>query len=729
MQTDKNISFSSFLVKVASRCNLNCTYCYMYQHADQSWKKKPLTLSEKHQELLGKRLKEYVKQKNLNLILVIYHGGEPLIFGVDKLINLSRNLRRELEEVNCRVDFGIQTNGLLLNEKTLSKLEKEEISVSLSIDGPREIHDEHRLDHKSKASFDRVYHGLTLLRKFPKVFSGCIAVINPNHEPEKLFSFFSQNNVTELNILLPDANYIAPPKWRNLKPNVYLDWLIKAFDCWFDNYSHIHCKFFESILMAILGHGGQSDALGLGDISLLNVETDGTYHDLDVLKITEENSSDLGMSLETHPISAAENTEKISFHRTLLTKKGLSQKCLDCKHLEVCGGGSVPHRFDHNGYKNPTVYCDEMFKLIDHISNRFTHLVKVENLNQKKSFIEKFDLNTMHDFCQSGSSIRLIHQLQNHLAEKNYSRLKRVIKYASDAYPQDQKAIAEIMRLTFDEMKSALLHPAVFSWLRAFCGHCSGMPLSSSGGEVLPADPSYFKKFIEIAKKTRNSREFTIQEKNSWYGITLDKSIVIEHPDKKFEQGEKILKNALDIIKNYDASLYKEMQLVSPHIQLVIDNKANPNKDVSFSDETLPGALFVGVWKKGGLLSEHMVAASLIHEHFHQKLYLLQQRFDLFSPQDTLIFSPWPKILRPPSGALHAVYVFTHVARFWNRMLIEQKVSEMAEQELSVTLDRLDTCIKDIKSKVAFTKTGELFFQCLLEDYRNLSEESVLQNV
>ena len=39
----------------------------------------------------------------------------------------------------------------------LKKLEKEDISVSLSIDGPKEIHDQHRLDHKGKRSFDKVY--------------------------------------------------------------------------------------------------------------------------------------------------------------------------------------------------------------------------------------------------------------------------------------------------------------------------------------------------------------------------------------------------------------------------------------------------------------------------------------------------------------------------------------------------------------------------------------------
>ena len=30
-----------FLLKVHSRCNLACDYCYVYQHADQSWRTRP----------------------------------------------------------------------------------------------------------------------------------------------------------------------------------------------------------------------------------------------------------------------------------------------------------------------------------------------------------------------------------------------------------------------------------------------------------------------------------------------------------------------------------------------------------------------------------------------------------------------------------------------------------------------------------------------------------------
>lgn len=698
----------------------------MYQHADQSWKDKPLVLSDKHQKLLATRLLEYVKEKDLKRVLVIYHGGEPLIFGVDRLIHLSKNIRKELKETDCRVDFGIQTNGVLITESILKQLGEEDISVSLSIDGPQEIHDQHRLDHKGKASFKKVHNALKLLKKFPKTFSGCIAVINPNFDPKMLFKFFDENEIKEFNILLPDANYITPPKGKDTTPELYKRWLIQAFDCWFDEYPHIRCKFFESILMAILGQGGQSDALGLGDVSLLNIETDGTYHDLDVLKITEENYSYLGMGLESHPFSSAEQVDKIKFHRYLLTKEGLSYKCQSCKHVNICGGGSVPHRYNKNGYKNPTVYCEEMYSLLDHMMERFSKLVKEESQQQGKQLIEPFNQEDMQLFWNSQTSQKWVNRLQDHLAQKNYARLRDVCRYVLSKFPEHEDKVQKIQSFSFEEAREGLLIPSVFGWLRAMYGYANGAPASNVEEEVLPEDLQYLDNLINIFQLEKDVTDFMIQAKDPWYLHSIGKSIVLDHSKEDFQQGLKNLHTALGIIKEYDSNLYKEMQVVSKYIQIIKDKRANPDKDVSFSDETLPGALFIGVWKGRGVLSPFMVAASIIHEHLHQKLYLLQQRFELFEPQATLIFSPWPQKHRPPAGALHAVYVFTHVGHFWNKVLQSGQADEIAESELDVTLRRLQQCIQDIKEKVVFTETGQLFFNCLLDEYNQLKEQSVL---
>lgn len=74
-------------------------------------------------------------------------------------------------------------------------------SGSISIDGPKEMHDTHRLDHKDRSSFDKVYKALLLLKRFPKIFSGCIAVVNPNYEPRELIKFFADNQIAGFNFL------------------------------------------------------------------------------------------------------------------------------------------------------------------------------------------------------------------------------------------------------------------------------------------------------------------------------------------------------------------------------------------------------------------------------------------------------------------------------------------------------------------------------------------------
>ena len=47
---------TSFLVKIASRCNLACDYCYIYEHADQSWRSQPPFMSDQTRRKLAERI-------------------------------------------------------------------------------------------------------------------------------------------------------------------------------------------------------------------------------------------------------------------------------------------------------------------------------------------------------------------------------------------------------------------------------------------------------------------------------------------------------------------------------------------------------------------------------------------------------------------------------------------------------------------------------------------------
>ena len=84
-------NLNTFIVKFASPCNLNCTYCYEYNTGDDSWKSKPKYFSLENAILLNKRLKEYLVKTEHNYINIIGHGGEPLLMGAEKLNILFEN--------------------------------------------------------------------------------------------------------------------------------------------------------------------------------------------------------------------------------------------------------------------------------------------------------------------------------------------------------------------------------------------------------------------------------------------------------------------------------------------------------------------------------------------------------------------------------------------------------------------------------------------------------------
>lgn len=140
---------------------------------------------------------------------------------------------------------------------------------------------------------------------------------------------------------------------------------------------------------------------------------------------------------------------------------------------------------------------------------------------------------------------------------------------------------------------------------------------------------------------------------------------VIFCEEEEAARGRLLVGEALVLIDEYDHCLAEEIRMLSPEIQFVRDLSAHPEKIVSFSDDAVPGALFLGLGDRTGSVDVYDIADSLIHEHRHQKLYLLNRRVELVGRDLPLVPSPWREELRPPSGLLHAVWVFVEVRRFW----------------------------------------------------------------
>ena len=81
-----NSALSWVVLKVAQRCNLNCTYCYVYNRGDESWRSRPTFISTDVAVALAGRINEQCEKFALESFTVELHGGEPLLLGKERML-------------------------------------------------------------------------------------------------------------------------------------------------------------------------------------------------------------------------------------------------------------------------------------------------------------------------------------------------------------------------------------------------------------------------------------------------------------------------------------------------------------------------------------------------------------------------------------------------------------------------------------------------------------------
>lgn len=645
--------FSSFLVKVASRCNLNCDYCYVYHHADQSWRSMPKLLSREHREAFSRQLATYITYADLKRASVILHGGEPLLAGAQVLAEFALQLR---QSCNVPIDVSLQTNGLLLSREVIEVLSQAEVGISLSLDGPKHANDKHRLTHNGRSSFEQTEAALIRLQDYPSVFAGVIAVIDASVTALELFEYFEQFDIPRLDFLLPDAHWLRPPPGRDQNSELYADWLISAFDVWIDHYAHIPLRFFEALLDGCAGLPSTTDAFGLGDVSLLSVETDGSFHDLDVLKITQDNATKLIGGVMDTPIADIAKSSAIEQHRRYLSKEGLSDACQACSIVNICGGGALPHRFGDNGFVNPTVYCYEMKRLVEHIKKRLAeHTSENEPNVSFKQLPSGFDLEQFE--LAETSSIHLGWLLTEAQLEAVHN-----FKEALTLFPENKSALI-LLSLDDKGLESIGSSPGAIAWSNAVQAKSLGQTLLTVDGKSVLINADYLDMLLTRFNQEKVSG-LAVAYDDFWIRAPFGSSIYFEG-EQFVTEGRLLVSRAISIIDSWRPALVSEILTACRAVQFVRDPAADPSKIVSFSDNSVPGVLYVSIVQGDRLIDPYDLADSIIHEHRHQKLYLLERCSPMVEPTSSLVVSPWREDLRPPSGLFHAVFVFVELWRFW----------------------------------------------------------------
>lgn len=614
----------------------------------------PKLLSQERRSSFAARLAEYAQEISLTRCAVIFHGGEPLLAGAETLAAFATELRAA---TSAHIDVSLQTNGLLLDDATLDVLEAANIGISLSIDGPRTANDKHRLTRKGRSSFDQTQAALIRLQDRPKVFAGVITVVDASTSPDELFRYFNEFRIPRLDFLLPDAHHLRPPPGRNETPGLYENWMVKAFDLWLDQYSHLAVRTFEALLDAVTGLPSGTDAFGYGDVSLISIETDGSYHDLDVLKVTKDGATRLFGSVADMRISDIAGSASIQEHRSYLQKKGLCEKCQSCSIVDICGGGSLPHRYGANGFANPTIYCGEMLALVTHASKRLSEFLAPPTAAPTPMLSQDIDLR-LFDLAEDAAP--LMELFCEDAEEVTYSAFVSVLEQINST---DRGPLRiQLAELSEAKLKDIASHPGAIAWCKAYAAQTEGRTVLAVDGTDVRVDESYLHYLIGLPAVDASG--FRLAEADPWLRTPFGNAIDFDN-DEIASQVRPIVMEALAIIEQWRPALAAEMRKCCHAIQFVRDPLADPNKIVSFSDNSVPGALYVSVVQGDGFIDPYDLADSLIHEHRHQKLYLLERLAPTVETTSMLVDSPWREDPRPPSGLLHAVFVFTELRRFW----------------------------------------------------------------
>ena len=358
--------FHTFILKLFSRCNLNCTYCYMYNLADKTFERQPWEMSDETLRCTMDRIREHLDasgNKNAHFIL---HGGEPLLGGDAYLARVFEAIDRTFDPGAYRIKVGMQSNGILFTPPIGDRLLTRGATIGISLDGPPAVNDRHRLDLGGRGSSARVEKALKILcsAAYRALFAGFLVVIDVESDPLDVYRYLAGFNPPSIDFLLPYDNYVRRPKGKAVFENtVYADWLLEIFRAWWTEKSTIRIREFDNVIRMLLGGHSKVESFGLEPVDIVVVETNGDVELVDSLKGTFEGATHLGFNVRDHRFDQVAEHTMVEFRR--LGLGALADVCQSCRLVKVCGGGYLPNRYDTvSGFRNPSIYCHDLQKLI-----------------------------------------------------------------------------------------------------------------------------------------------------------------------------------------------------------------------------------------------------------------------------------------------------------------------------------------------------------------------------
>ena len=330
-------------------CNLACSYCF-FLDKEALYEGDRFRMSD---EMLETYIRSLIDAHRAPQVTVAWQGGEPTLMGLD-FYRRSIELEERFRKPGMSFLNTIQTNGTLLTDEWCEFLAEHNFLVGISIDGPRELHDAHRVTKRGQGTFDKVMRGLRLLQKHEVEYNILTTVnsLNGDH-PLEVYRFLRDEARTDWMQFIPVVERVDEhgnpadlrgtfASERSVRPEQFGTFLTTVFDEWVHH--DVGRVFVQTIEAAArnwagLGQSGMcvfNETCGLG----LALEHNGDLYSCDHFVDPEFLVGNIGTDTIEELVTSRQQHD---FGQDKLTS--LPQYCLDCDVRFACHGECPKNRF------------------------------------------------------------------------------------------------------------------------------------------------------------------------------------------------------------------------------------------------------------------------------------------------------------------------------------------------------------------------------------------------
>ena len=350
------------VVKPTHICNLACTYCYNDDVRD------PVMRDETLERVIRQTFSYVESAAPQRVVNFIWHGGEPMIPGLkfyDRVVALQEAFGNGTPFSNS-----IQTNGVLIDDKWIAFFREHDFSISISIDGPRHLHDTFRIDHRGRGSFDRVYEAIEAVQSAGLPLGVCVVISRSNvaHVAE-IYDFVAERKLP-FNIIPLNRSGGGREHFDDvgLAAEEYAPAWIEIFDKWFDaDQDYVYCSDFVFKSRAILA-GRPADCIGLSNCANTNISVDPVGNVYPCATLSGHGDTLYGNLVEEDLVSIMKRQPSASFR-----SRSPDEQCMQCKWQHVCHGGCPARSYKFYGdFHKRDYYCPSLFQMYEHIEERLS---------------------------------------------------------------------------------------------------------------------------------------------------------------------------------------------------------------------------------------------------------------------------------------------------------------------------------------------------------------------